>query len=87
MKLIIYGLLIIVAAFVVNSKLPEIGYELGYAEIEQEVILKNQQNIKVKCVLYTWDFVDQIRLDNKFQTCINDYEEKGYTLLEDDFVW
>jgi hypothetical protein len=76
-----------VAAFVINSKLIEIAFELGYAEIQHEVLLQNEQNLKVKCVLYKFDYVDEIRLENKFQTCINEYEAQGYTLLSDIQPW
>lgn len=87
MRRIIYVLLFIVAAFVINLKLIDIAFELGYAEIEHEVVLQNQQNLKVKCVLYKFEYVDQIRLENKFQTCINEYEAQGYKLLSDIKPW
>jgi hypothetical protein len=87
MRRIIYVLLFIAAAIVINWKLIEIAFELGYAQIDHEVVLQNEQNLKVKCVLYSFEYVDEIRLDNKFQTCINEYEAQGFTLLSDLQKW
>lgn len=87
MRRITYVLLFIATAFLINWKLIEIAFELGYAEIDHEVVLQNEQNLKVKCALYRFEYVDEIRLENKFQTCINEYEAQGYKLLSDIQSW
>ncbi|MCL1156802.1 hypothetical protein K8B83_10850 [Shewanella inventionis] len=50
--------------------------------MKKEAILINDQKMKVKCDSYALGFFDEIKLENKFQQCINDYQAQGYALLD-----
>ncbi|WP_165871094.1 hypothetical protein [Shewanella frigidimarina] len=38
--------------------------------------------MKVKCDSYALGFFDQVKLENKFQQCINDYQAQGYVIID-----
>ncbi|MDD8057778.1 hypothetical protein [Shewanella metallivivens] len=38
--------------------------------------------MKVKCASYALGFLDDIKLENKFQQCVNDYQAQGYVVLD-----
>ena len=37
--------------------------------------------MKVKCDAYSLGFFDEIKLQNKYQKCINNYEAQGFKLI------
>ena len=44
-------------------------------------VLENSEKMKVKCDVYSLGFFDEIKLQSKFQQCLNDYEAKGYKII------
>ena len=38
--------------------------------------------MKVKCHSYALGWFDEIKLENKFQTCVNEHEANGYKIIE-----
>lgn len=49
--------------------------------MSMEAVLEDQDKMKVKCDVYALGFFDEIKLQNRFQKCINDYHAEGYLLI------
>ncbi|MBT0587541.1 hypothetical protein [Alteromonas oceanisediminis] len=81
MKKLITATLLVSLLFVVYSQFTELAYKLGFAELKMVAVLENSEKMKVKCDAYALGYFDEIKLHNKFQKCINDYEAEGYKLL------
>lgn len=81
MKKLIIVIVAVALGYVINLKFVEIAYSMGFAELKKEAILINDKKMKVKCDSYALVFFDEIKLENKFQQCINDYEAQGYVVL------
>ncbi|NMP31146.1 hypothetical protein HII17_06180 [Thalassotalea sp. M1531] len=82
MKKVIIVLAVVVLGYFVNSKFVELAYSLGFAELKKEAILINSEKMKVKCHSYALGWFDEIKLENKFQACINEHEANGYKIIE-----
>ncbi|MFC6439430.1 hypothetical protein [Bowmanella sp. JS7-9] len=81
MKKDIATFLAILLIAVLYTQFNEISYKLGFAELKMSAILENSEKMKVKCDAYAYGYFDEIKIQNKFQKCINDYEKEGYTLV------
>lgn len=86
MKKLFVVLAVIIIGFLLNAKIVEVAYALGFAELKKEAVLINAENIKVKCHSYALGFFDEIKLENKFQQCINDHKANGYKMLDESGV-
>lgn len=75
-------ILLLAFVFVLQSQFEELAYKFGFAELKKIAVLENEQKIKVKCSAYAWGFFDEIKIENSFQKCINDYEADGYKKIE-----
>lgn len=73
--------LLIAFLIVLYSQFTELAYKLGFAELKMVAVLENSEKMKVKCDAYALGFFDEIKLQNRFQKCINDYEAEGYKLI------
>ncbi|MBU3023267.1 hypothetical protein [Aestuariibacter sp. A3R04] len=73
--------LFIALLLVLYSQFSELAYKLGFAELKLVAVLENSEKMKVKCDAYSLGFFDEIKLQNKFQKCINTYEAEGYKLV------
>lgn len=73
--------LLIAFLIVLYSQFTELAYKLGFAELKMVAVLENSEKMKVKCDAYALGFFDEIKLQNRFQRCINDYEAEGYKLI------
>ena len=82
MKKVVLGIIAVVAIYLVSLKVSEIAYSLGFVEISKQAVLVNEDNLKEECRVYAWGFFDQIELENRFQSCINEHEANGYKLIE-----
>ena len=82
MKKVILVLAAVVVGYFVNSKFVEVAYSLGFAELKKEAVLINSEKMKVKCHSYALGWFDEIKLENKFQTCVNEHEANGYKVIE-----
>lgn len=74
-------LLALVLLVVLHTQFVELAYKLGFAELKMVAVLQNQEKMKVKCDAYALGFFDEIKIQNNFQKCINDYEAQGYNLI------
>ena len=82
MKKVILVLAAVVVGYFVNSKFVEVAYSLGFAELKKEAVLINSEKMKVKCHSYALGWFDEIKLENKFQTCVNEHVANGYKVIE-----
>ncbi|MBB1439301.1 hypothetical protein H5202_11535 [Shewanella sp. SG41-4] len=82
MKKIIIVIVAVLLGYFINLKFIEIAYSLGFAELKKETLLINDQKMKVKCDSYALGFFDKVKLENKFQQCINEYEAQGYVIID-----
>jgi len=55
--------------------------KFGFAELKLVAVLENSEKMKVKCDAYSLVFFDEIKLQNKYQKCINEYQAQGYELI------
>ncbi|QCZ94680.1 hypothetical protein [Salinimonas iocasae] len=81
MKKLLTASLLIAFLLVVYSQFTELAYKLGFAELKMVAVLENAEKMKVKCDAYALGYFDEIKLQNKFQQCINDYEAEGYEVI------
>ncbi len=79
-KLLSFTLLVALLA-VLYSQFVELAYKFGFAELKMVAVLENSEKMKVKCDAYALGFFDEIKLQNKFQKCINDYQNEGYKVI------
>jgi hypothetical protein len=77
----ITALLLVACIFLLYSQFSELAYKFGFAELKLVAVLENSEKMKVKCDAYSLGFFDEIKLQNKYQKCINDYEAQGFTLI------
>lgn len=77
----ITALLLVACLFLLYSQFSELAYKLGFAELKLVAVLENSEKMKVKCDAYSLGFFDEIKLQNKYQKCINDYEAQGFKLI------
>lgn len=82
MKKLMIVLIAITAGYLINARFVELAYSLGFAELKKEAVLINAEKMKVKCHSYALGWFDEIKLENKFQKCVNDYEAQGYTIID-----
>lgn len=73
--------LLAVLLLVLYSQFTELAYKFGFAELKLNAVLENSEHMKVKCDVYSLGYFDEIKLQNKFQKCINDYEAEGYEIV------
>ena len=81
MKKFVSVAFVIVVVAVLYSQFTDLAYKLGFAELKMVAVLENSEKMKVKCDAYSLGFFDEIKLQNKFQKCINDYEAQGYKIV------
>ena len=81
MKKTLSAIFLIALLAVLYSQFTELAYKFGFAELKMVAVLENSEKMKVKCDLYSLGFFDEIKLQNKFQQCLNDYEAKGYKII------
>ncbi len=81
LKKFIYLLVVFIIGYLINARFIELAYSLGFAELKKEAILINDKQLKVKCHSYALGFFDEIKLENKFQQCVNDHKANGYKLI------
>jgi hypothetical protein len=81
MKKILSATFVIALVAVLYTQFTDLAYKFGFAELKMVAVLENSEKMKVKCDVYSLGFFDEIKLQNKFQQCINDYEAKGYTII------
>ena len=81
MKKILSGTFVIAVVAVLYSQFTDLAYKAGFAELKMVAVLENSEKMKVKCDVYSLGFFDEIKLQNKFQRCINDYEAQGYKVV------
>lgn len=81
MKHLLSFTLFIALISVVYSQFIELAYKFGFAELKLVAVLENSEKMKVKCDAYAFGFFDEIRIQNNFQKCINEYEAEGYSLI------
>jgi hypothetical protein len=82
MKKFMLLILVLSVGYLVSDKLVDVAYSLGFAELKKETILVNQDKLKVKCRAYALGFFDEIKLENNFQQCVNQYQQAGYQIVE-----
>lgn len=81
MKKIISAAFIVVVVALLYTQFTDLAYKLGFAELKMVAVLENSEKMKVKCDVYSLGFFDEIKLQNKFQKCINNYEAQGYKII------
>lgn len=81
MKKTLSAVFLIALLAVLYSQFTELAYKFGFAELKMVAVLENSEKMKVKCDVYSLGFFDEIKLQNKFQQCLNDYEAKGYKII------
>lgn len=81
MKKTLSAIFLIALLAVLYSQFTELAYKFGFAELKMVAVLENSEKMKVKCDVYSLGFFDEIKLQNKFQQCLNDYEAKGYKII------
>ncbi|MDU0111734.1 hypothetical protein RT723_01650 [Psychrosphaera aquimarina] len=82
MKKVILVLTVVIVGYFVNLKFVEVAYSLGFAELKKEAVLINSEKMKVKCHSYALGWFDEIKLENKFQACVNEHEANGYKVVD-----
>lgn len=83
MKNTLVIIVLVAFAYVVYSQFSELAYKFGFAELKMVAVLENSEKMKVKCDAYALGFFDEIKLQNKFQKCVNDYEAEGYKIVSE----
>ncbi len=83
MRNVISFLVLLAFGFIVYTQFSEIAYKFGFAELKKVAVLQNDKKIKVKCDAYAWGFFDEIKIENRFQKCVNDYQAEGYIMITD----
>jgi hypothetical protein len=73
---------VVLLGYLMSEKFSDIAYSLGFAELKKETVLVNDKKLKVKCRSYALGFFDEVKLENKFQQCINQHQANGYRILE-----
>ncbi|MDN3379377.1 MULTISPECIES: hypothetical protein [unclassified Pseudoalteromonas] len=73
--------LLIALSLLLYTQFSELAYKFGFAELKLVAVLENPDKMKVKCDAYSLGFFDEIKLQNKYQKCINEYEAQGYELI------
>ncbi|WP_417761134.1 hypothetical protein, partial [Shewanella sp.] len=73
--------LLIAFLLLLYSQFTELAYKFGFAELKLVAVLENSEKMKVKCDAYSLGYFDEVKLQNKFQKCINDYEAQGYEII------
>lgn len=81
MKKPLSAIFLIALLAVLYSQFTDLAYKLGFAELKMMAVLENSEKMKVKCDVYSLGFFNEIKLQNKFQKCINDYEADGYKII------
>lgn len=81
MKKTLTATLLIALLLLLYSQFTELAYKFGFAELKLVAVLENSEKMKVKCDAYSLGYFDEIKLQNKFQKCINDYEAQGYEII------
>lgn len=81
MKKIVSAAFIVVVVALLYTQFTDLAYKLGFAELKMVAVLENSEKMKVKCDVYSLGFFDEIKLQNKFQKCINNYEAQGYKII------
>ncbi|MFY8328227.1 hypothetical protein [Pseudoalteromonas sp. ZZD1] len=81
MKKTLTAILLIAFSFLLYTQFSELAYKFGFAELKLVAVLENSDKMKVKCDAYSLGFFDEIKLQNKYQKCINEYEAQGYELI------
>jgi len=81
MKKTLIVTLLIALLLSLYSQLTELAYKFGFAELKLVAVLENSEKMKVKCDVYSLGYFDEIKLQNKFQKCINDFEAQGYEII------
>ena len=81
MKKLVSAVFVVAVVAVLYSQFTDLAYKLGFAELKMVAVLENSEKLKVKCDVYSLGFFDEIKLQNKFQQCINDYEAQGYKVV------
>lgn len=81
MKKLLTATFAIALLAVLYTQFTDLAYKFGFAELKMVAVLENSEKMKVKCDVYSLGFFDEIKLQNKFQKCINDYEAEGYTIV------
>ena len=82
MKKVMLVITLVVVGYFINLKFIEIAYSLGFAELKKEAVLINAEKMKVKCSSYALGWFDEIKLENRFQKCVNEHEANGYKIIE-----
>ncbi|MBC3767881.1 hypothetical protein [Neptunicella marina] len=77
-KSLLAAAILIICGVIMYNRLGDLAYKLGFIEISQQTILQNTDKQQVKCRMFAWGFVDEIRLHNNYQKCISNYEQQGY---------
>lgn len=83
MKNVVSFIVLVAFGLVVYSQFSELAYKFGFAELKKVAVLENDKKIKVKCDAYAWGFFDEIKIENRFQQCLNDYQAQGYKVILD----
>ena len=78
---LVSAVFVVAVVAVLYSQFTDLAYKLGFAELKMVAVLENSEKLKVKCDVYSLGFFDEIKLQNKFQQCINDYEAQGYKVV------
>tara|TARA_R110000787_G_scaffold12692_1_gene40814 strand:+ start:2340 stop:2699 length:360 start_codon:yes stop_codon:yes gene_type:complete len=86
LKKIVFVLAVLVIGYLVNAKFIEVAYSLGFAELKKEAVLINDEKLKVKCHSYALGWFDEIKLENKFQKCLNEHQANGYKIMENSSI-
>ena len=81
MKKLLSATILVAMVALLYSQFTDLAYKLGFAELKMVAVLENSEKLKVKCDVYSLGFFDEIKLQNKFQQCINDYQAQGYTII------
>jgi hypothetical protein len=83
MRNVISFIVLLAFGFIVYTQFFEIAYKFGFTELKKVAVLQNDKKIKVKCDAYAWGFFDEIKIENRFQKCVNDYQAEGYIMITD----
>ena len=81
MKKTLTATLLVAFIVLIYTQFSELAYKFGFAELKLVAVLENSEQMKVKCDVYSLGFFDEIKLQNKYQKCINDYKAQGYRLI------
>ncbi|KYL34741.1 hypothetical protein A2I98_09435 [Pseudoalteromonas agarivorans] len=81
MNKLLTAILLIAFSLLLYSQFKELAYKFGFAELKLVAVLENSDKMKVKCDAYSLGFFDEIKLQNKYQKCIDVYQAQGYELI------